>query len=116
MTLIVIQRIMLPLQVQQCALFCGRGIDGNPNEGDSGGGFYVLYGTVWVQYGIISSLRTNASGLVDEKTIAIYTNVKMFKDWINETVNESGATVGVAEVIVEIELRCRYAYNNIYER
>lgn len=70
--------------------FCGSGGDGSPNKGDSGGGFFVLSGSKWVQYGIISALRINASGLVDENSMAIYTNVKTFSVWINEVVRKSG--------------------------
>lgn len=52
--------------------FCGSCGDGSPNKGDSGGGFFVLSGSVWIQFGIISALRINSSGLVDENSIAIY--------------------------------------------
>lgn len=73
--------------------FCGTGGDGSPNKGDSGGGFFALSGSVWVQIGIISALRINATGLVDENSVAIYTNVKLFNVWINEVVEKSGGAV-----------------------
>lgn len=74
--------------------FCGTGGDGSPNKGDSGGGYFVLSGSVWVQLGIISALRVNASGLVDENSVGIYTNVKLFNAWINEVVgNKSGVEI-----------------------
>lgn len=72
--------------------FCGSGGDGSPNKGDSGGGFFVLSGSRWIQFGIISALRVNASGLVDENSIAVYTNVNLFKDWIKEIVVKNGGS------------------------
>lgn len=75
--------------------FCATGGDGSPNKGDSGGGYFVLSGSTWVQYGIISALRINATGLVDENSVAVYTNVKLFDSWINEVIEMSGgATLG----------------------
>lgn len=73
--------------------FCGTGGDGSPNKGDSGGGFFVLSESVWIQFGIISALRINASGLVDENSVAIYTNVNLFNDWINDIVGKSSVAV-----------------------
>lgn len=92
--------------------FCGSGGDGGPNKGDSGGGFFVLTGSVWVQYGIISALRINASGIVDINSFAVYTNVKLFDSWINETVSRSGGEVMTATQ--KINLNCRYDYNYMW--
>lgn len=89
--------------------FCGRGKDGGPNRGDSGGGFFVLYGSIWVQYGVISALRVNASGIVDPDSFAIYTNVKLFRNWIHETVEETGAVIITATE--KVNVNCLYDYS-----
>jgi len=95
--------------------FCGRGVNGNANKGDSGGGFYVLVGSSWVQHGIVSSLRTNATGFVDENSIVVYTNVLKFIDWIRDIVSQAGAAVGVAKTNVEtkINLECSFDYGTV---
>lgn len=59
--------------------FCGGEGDGTPNSGDSGGGFFVISGSVWIQYGIVSAIRTNATGHLIENSFAIYTNLT--KNW-----------------------------------
>lgn len=92
--------------------FCGSGGDGGPNKGDSGGGFFVLTGSVWVQYGVISALRINASGIVDKNSFAIYTNVELFESWINETVSQTGGVLMTATE--KINLNCRYDYNYLW--
>lgn len=73
--------------------FCGGGEGGSPNKGDSGGGFFVLSDTIWVQYGIISASLSDARGIVLPKAFTVYTNVKSFKSWIIETVQSSGSEV-----------------------
>jgi len=98
--------------------FCGRGENGNANRGDSGGGFYVFVGSSWMQYGIVSSLRSNETGFVDADTIVVYTNVLKFIDWIRGIVGQAGftvsATVGVAKT--RIDLECRFAYYGVSDR
>lgn len=69
----------------------------------------MLYGSIWVQYGIISALRINASGIVDINSFAIYTNVKLFQNWINDTVRGTGGVVMTATEKINVD--CHYDYN-----
>lgn len=69
--------------------FCAGSEEGSPSEGDSGGGFFVDTGTEWVQYGIISSRRTNEIGHVVRDLVSVYTNIKSFKNWIMKIIEES---------------------------
>lgn len=87
--------------------FCPQGEDGSPNKGDSGGGFFVLSKSTWVQYGIVSALRTNSTG---HGVLSIYTNVKSFKRWILEIVTESGGEVG--ESTMKVTLTCMYSFTD----
>lgn len=93
--------------------FCGQGVDGSPNQGDSGGGFYVRTGSTWVQHGIVSALRTNATGYVDADSIVVYTSVVHFKQWITDTARQSSNRMGEAERKVErkIDLECVFQYS-----
>lgn len=75
--------------------FCGGDGGGNPNKGDSGGGFFVVSHSRWVQYGIISVSQTNKTGHVIPKSFAVFTNVKWFKSWI----------IAIIE-----KIDCRYKY------
>lgn len=68
-----------------------------------------MHGSNWVQYGIISALRINASGIVDLDSFAIYTNVILYEKWINETVRGTGGVVMTATE--KIIVNCRYDYN-----
>lgn len=90
--------------------FCGSGGNSSPNSGDSGGGYFVRHGSAWVQYGVVSSIRSNATGYVDPNSIAIYTNVKEFKTWINDTVRRSGGQVSEASGLnkIQFQLKCHY--------
>lgn len=95
--------------------FCGGEGDGTPNSGDSGGGFFVISGSVWIQYGIVSAIRTNATGHLIENSFALYTNLTAFKNWTIETVSQSGGEVG--EAMMNIDLYCSYDHSvteNLY--
>ncbi|KAG4076649.1 hypothetical protein HA402_001936 [Bradysia odoriphaga] len=81
--------------------FCARGQDGTPNKGDSGGGFFVLSKSTWVQYGIVSAIHTST------EQFSIYTNLKAFKRFIVETVTETGGEVG--ESTMKVHLTCTYS-------
>lgn len=90
--------------------FCANGGDGVPQQGDSGGGFFALSGSSWVQYGIISALRVNATGIFDLNSFAVYTNVKLFKRWIEDIVGQTKDEVRSLDDSSKygIELFCRY--------
>lgn len=66
--------------------FCAGLGDGAPNNGDSGGGLFVNNDSMWVQYGVISAIITDALGNVELKSIAVFSNVKAVKKWIVETI------------------------------
>lgn len=83
--------------------FCTGYDNGTPNVGDSGGGFLVLSGSAWVQFGIISAMRSNAAGLV-LNSFPINTNVRLFKSWIFEMTD---GAVGEANGM-KINLHCQY--------
>ncbi|XP_037041735.1 protein artichoke-like [Bradysia coprophila] len=89
--------------------FCGGFGDGSPQFGDSGTGFYVLSDNVWVQYGIVSAMRTNRTGFVIRNSMAVYSNVKAFKPWIVETVQQTDGEVG--ESMMTIKLNCTFGFN-----
>lgn len=74
-------------------LFCGGGEGGSPNKGDSGGGFFILSGSTWIQYGIVSASLSDAKGIVLPYSFSLYTNVRSFKIWIEETVAKYGSAV-----------------------
>lgn len=64
----------------------------------------MLYGSVWVQFGVISALRVNATSLVDTNSIAVYTNVKFFTNWINEIVSKSvDVVVAMNDAVTEMD-------------
>lgn len=69
--------------------FCGGYGDGTPNAGDAGGGFFVKFGSVWVQYGIISASRTDGIGQIVIDSYSVYANVKSFKNWIVEITQDN---------------------------
>lgn len=73
--------------------FCGGDGDGTPNKGDSGGGLFGIYDNSWVQYGIISAVRTNETGNVLKNSFAVYTNINMFKNWITDTAQMNDITL-----------------------
>lgn len=68
--------------------FCGGGGEGLPAHGDSGGGFFALSDSSWVQYGVVAAIRTDHAGNIKSNAIAIYTNVKLFRPWILENVDQ----------------------------
>lgn len=74
-------------------MFCGGGKGGSPNKGDSGGGLFVKYRSVWVQYGIISASLSDGKGQVLSNSFSLYTDVNSFKSWIKEIVEKSSSTV-----------------------
>lgn len=82
--------------------FCGGSEGGWPNRGDSGG---VLSDSLWMQYGVISAIRANATSQINSNSFAIYTNIKMFKHWIDGIVEhfEGGGTNK------NINLNCEYS-------
>lgn len=82
----------------------------NSTIGDSGGGFFVMSESKWVQYGIISALRTNSVGQVNLDSFGIYTNVKEFKNWIVETVGISGCKVMTMRM--KMNLNCVYYFSH----
>ncbi|KAJ6635546.1 Platelet glycoprotein V [Pseudolycoriella hygida] len=86
--------------------FCAKGVDGTPNKGDSGGGFFVVSQGTWIQYGIVSAVRTSETGYADLNSLSIYVNIKSFKSWIVEIVAEVGAELG--ESTTRVTLDCNY--------
>lgn len=92
--------------------FCGGFGNGIPNSGDSGSGFFVESDGIWVQYGIISAIRTNKAGHVIPDSLAVYTNVRSFKSWIVDTVKKTGGAV--TEAIIKRKLVCFYGYNLVF--
>ncbi len=88
--------------------FCGKGYDGNPTNGDSGGGFFVLSNSTWLQYGIVSALHTvDHSG---NESFSIYTNLKSFKRFIAVKVSETGGELGVTTM--KVSLSCTYSFTD----
>lgn len=90
--------------------FCAGGKGGTPNKGDSGGGLYILSGSNWVQYGLISASLSNARGNVLPNSFTLYTNVRLFKNWIDETVRKTGSEVMTlsGKDKVKVDLWCNY--------
>lgn len=84
--------------------FRGRGKDGTPNMGDSGGGVYVLFASTWVQLVIVSAIRTNAIRSVDASSIVVYSNVIKFKNWIFDVVERTGGTASDAKINNDIKI------------
>ncbi|KAG4070568.1 hypothetical protein HA402_011955 [Bradysia odoriphaga] len=104
-------------------LFCG-GHGGSPGQGDSGGGLFVLSGSSWIQYGIISATSLDSNGNELSNLFSLYTNLKEFRSWIDKVVEESGSNVMIAakKQTIEIDLMCHFefefdlkhkSYNNI---
>lgn len=71
--------------------FCGQG-NGAPNDGDSGGGFFVRSDHRWMQYGIVSSVVSDVNENVETNAISVYTNVQEFKEWIEGIMFDGGDT------------------------
>lgn len=89
--------------------FCGYGEGGgSPSRGDSGGGFFVLSGKSWIQYGIVSAGEIDPQGNSVRNGITIYTNVRPFKSWINEVVRNSGYSSVSYKGNEKIDLLCSY--------
>ncbi|KAG4078687.1 hypothetical protein HA402_015277 [Bradysia odoriphaga] len=90
-------------------IFCGGG-DGSPNKGDSGGGFFILSGSSWIQYGIISASLSDARGNVLPNSFTLYTNLRAFRSWIDETVEKGGSSVMTAreKEKVKTDVWCNY--------
>lgn len=86
----------MPISSQRS--FCGMGVDGSPNKGDSGGGLFVHHDSSWVQHGIVSTIRTNGTGFVDIKAFSVYTKVKNFNNWIKGVITPP------------IILKCQYRF------
>lgn len=70
------------VQLASARTFCSEYGDGSPAKGDSGSGFFVLSNSGWVQYGIISASSANRTGHVDKNSISLHTNVKSYKNWM----------------------------------
>lgn len=88
--------------------FCTGSEEGSPNEGDSGGGFFVCYYDVWTQYGIISSTVRDSKGILARTSVGVYTNVRSFQDWIREKVEKTGGLLGRA--MKRMNMECRFYY------
>lgn len=91
-------------------VFCGGGEGGSPNKGHSGGGLFVLSDSAWIQYGIISASLSDARGIVLPNSFSLYTNVRSFRNWIDETVTKSGSAVMamIEKEKVKIDIWCNY--------
>lgn len=87
--------------------------DGAPSSGDSGGGFFFISGSAWVQYGIVSAIRTNATGHAIPNAYHIYTNLTQFKSWMIEIVHQTGGEVG--EAVFSITMNCYFGYVELTE-
>lgn len=88
--------------VSSTRTFCGSVADANSTKGDAGGGFFVQSGYVWVQHGILSTIRVNPTDHADTNSISVYTNVKLFTNWIDEIVYD----------VKKINLECIFYYIN----
>lgn len=89
--------------------FCGAGEGGSPNKGDSGGGFFVHTGSVWMQYGIISASISDQSGVVLPNTFSVYTNIKSFKNWIADIMGSDEIKKNEA-IKSKIKFCCNYEH------
>ncbi|KAG4072242.1 hypothetical protein HA402_005964 [Bradysia odoriphaga] len=87
--------------------FCGEG-SGTPNAGDSGGGFFAVDGSGWVQFGTVSFVRPKATGNI--RRVAIYMKLTSLRDWIAGIVEQSGDTIGMATT--KADLHCTYEYTD----
>lgn len=88
--------------------FCGQSTFGSPIKKISGGGFFVLSGSVWVQYGISIEVASE-TGDLDADRFVVLTNIRSFKKWIVDTVTLSGGVVGEA-IQLQNKLHCEFAY------
>lgn len=86
--------------------FCGQRGGEMPIKNISGGGFFVLSGSTWVQSGISVEIVT---GNLDADRFVVLTNVRSYKDWITNTVKLSGGVVGEITQM-KINLHCEYSY------
>lgn len=98
--------------------FCGGGEGGSPNKGDSGGGFFVLSGSVWMQYGIISASIADSSGAVLPNTFSVYTNVKSFKNWIENIVqrsegDENSGSLATSTEKPKVKFYCNFEFTSL---
>lgn len=93
--------------ISSASTFCAGSAESNPSRGDSGGGFFVRNDDSWTQYGIISSIITNSTGHVTRTSVAVYTNVKLLKDWIRGVIVQTGGVLGEA-----IILECKFDNND----
>lgn len=63
--------------------FCGGTANGTGAcNGDSGGGLYVKYNGAYYLRGVVSASLLDANDECDVYSYAIYTNVKLFNNWI----------------------------------
>ncbi|XP_037035531.1 toll-like receptor 7 isoform X1 [Bradysia coprophila] len=85
--------------------FCAEG-SGTPNEGDSGGGFFAVAGSGWVQFGTVSFVRPKGTGNVLK--VASYVKLPSLRDWIAAEVEQSGGKIGVS--ITKDDLNCFYIH------
>lgn len=73
--------------------FCGEG-RGTPREGDSGGGFFAVAGSGWVQFGTVSFIRPKETE--NTTKFAVYTKLTFVRDWIAQRVEQSGGTISTS--------------------
>ncbi|XP_037027728.1 uncharacterized protein LOC119068294 [Bradysia coprophila] len=94
--------------VSSTRVFCSDGESGSPSRGDSGGGFFILSGKSWVQYGIVSAGEIDTKGNAIPNGFTIYTNVRSFRYWIDEMVRKSGYSEVSFRESEKIDLLCNY--------
>lgn len=94
------------ITISSARTFCAGSAESNPSLGDSGGGFFVRNDDSWTQYGIISSITIDSQGHV-VRSVAVYINVKLFKDWIRGVIVQTGGVLGEA-----IILDCKFDNND----
>ncbi|KAG4077905.1 hypothetical protein HA402_013839 [Bradysia odoriphaga] len=87
--------------------FCGEG-SGTPNVGDSGGGFFAVDGSGWVQFGTVSFVRPEATG--STLKVALYMKLSSLRQWIADKVGETGDTISLATT--KENLNCTYGYTS----
>lgn len=66
-----------------------------------------MSGTTWTQYGIISS-SVATRGVVTSSSYTIYTNIILFREWIEETVASAGNVVMTRVHKEKVNLECSY--------
>lgn len=90
--------------------FCGRSEDKNLSKVVSGGGFFIRFGTAWLQYGIDLAIPSNGTTNGDTKSVSFYTNVPDFSKWIANTVRKDGFRVTTMKELskVKINFDCVY--------